>query len=81
MCRSGESICMHYLAVDCKMLQVPFGVAVVAQNGTSFGSSIEYTCNSGLILVDGSRVRVCEADGQWSGSKPLCQARGTVVDQ
>ncbi|XP_058805446.1 sushi, von Willebrand factor type A, EGF and pentraxin domain-containing protein 1 isoform X1 [Phymastichus coffea] len=36
------------------------------------GSSVEYACPDGHMLV-GSRSRVCEPSGFWSGSAPSCR--------
>ncbi|XP_075729626.1 complement receptor type 2-like isoform X1 [Rhipicephalus microplus] len=34
---------------------------------------VQYQCNVGYTLV-GPQVRVCQADGTWSGSEPVCQS-------
>lgn len=38
----------------------------------SFGGTIEYSCNSGFLLV-GEKNRTCLDTGLWSGKKPVCQ--------
>lgn len=40
--------------------------------GTAFGDQATYTCNDGLVAVSGDTTRTCEANGQWSGSEPMC---------
>jgi len=38
---------------------------------TTYGSSVSYFCNPSYMLV-GSRKRVCQANGQWSGEATSC---------
>jgi len=40
-------------------------------SGTSYGSSVSFSCNSGYGLV-GSAQRLCEQNGIWSGQQPRC---------
>ena len=57
-------------AVDCGMLDAPmFGD--INFNETTFGSNATYTCQRGYTL-NGTSVRVCGGDGQWSDSAPQC---------
>ncbi|XP_063147307.1 complement factor B [Candoia aspera] len=37
------------------------------------GSTVRYQCNSGLYLI-GSKERVCQEVGTWSGSEPECRS-------
>ena len=39
---------------------------------TTEGSLVTYTCVSGNIHIGGDLERVCQHDGQWSGSLPDC---------
>ena len=45
--------------------------------GTTEGSTVTYSCIQGLV-VKGDTVRTCMADGQWSGSLPVCTGEGRV---
>ncbi|KAL3867863.1 hypothetical protein ACJMK2_040709 [Sinanodonta woodiana] len=45
--------------------------AIVGGTRWDFGSSIEYTCQTGFKLVGKSTLN-CEANGQWSGTSPQC---------
>lgn len=38
---------------------------------TFFGSKVKYNCNKGFVL-SGSRIRICQLNGTWSGSLPTC---------
>ncbi|KAL0162546.1 hypothetical protein M9458_041942, partial [Cirrhinus mrigala] len=35
------------------------------------GNKVTYRCESPLTLI-GSKVRVCQDGGQWSGTEPQC---------
>lgn len=56
---------------DCGSLTSPSngGVSVGA---TTFGSTASYSCDEGYTLVGASSV-TCEADGNWSDARPVCQ--------
>ena len=45
-------------------------------SGTTFGSTVTYTCNRGYTL-QGDNSSTCMANGQWSGRTPTCS--GTLV--
>ena len=42
--------------------------------GDHFGflSSVEYFCNRGFKLAQGSSLRECQENGKWSGYVPKC---------
>ena len=41
-------------------------------SSTTYNSVVTYTCDVGYTL-QGSNSRVCQSNGQWSGSVPQCQ--------
>ena len=43
-------------------------------DGNTFGSQANYSCSEGYVL-NGNGTRMCQADGQWSGSEPLCEGQ------
>ena len=43
-------------------------------SGMNIGSLANYSCNSGYNLT-GSELRMCMADGSWSGQDPVCQSK------
>jgi len=47
-------------------------------NSTVEGSMANYMCNEGYI-IDGVIQRVCQDNGQWSGSVPQCQRELTLL--
>ena len=48
-----------------------FSDGVVCYNGTTASSTAVYICDNGYNLV-GNEARVCQSDGKWNGSIPLC---------
>jgi hypothetical protein len=42
-----------------------------------YGDRVTYTCHNCLVLPDGKKTlsRLCDADGQWTGSLPVCQSK------
>nr|XP_060465550.1 sushi, von Willebrand factor type A, EGF and pentraxin domain-containing protein 1 [Panthera onca] len=63
----NEPIC---IPVDCGSPPVSANGQVKGDEYT-FQKEVEYTCNVGFLL-EGARSRVCLADGNWSGTTPLC---------
>lgn len=58
-------------AVNCGELQDPdFGS--VAFTTTTFRSNATYTCDDGYLL-NGTALRTCQADRNWSEEEPSCQ--------
>lgn len=45
---------------------------LVIFNGTAFASEAKYVCNEGFEL-NGSSIRTCQPDEQWSESEPTCE--------
>ena len=49
---------------------------VIGKDGTNgtqpVGTIIKYTCSLGFRLV-GSTVRLCQLNGEWSSTLPVCQ--------
>ena len=57
--------------VHCGVLTNPTN-GQVSSNGTTFGETATYSCNTGYNLV-GDSTRTCEAAGAWSGNAPTCE--------
>ena len=57
--------------VHCGILTNPTN-GQVSSNGTTFGETATYSCNTGYNLV-GDSTRTCEAAGAWSGNAPTCE--------
>ena len=62
--------------VDCGNLTDPADGQVNHTNGTTFGQTATYSCDTGYNLV-GNSTRTCQAEGNWSWSEPACE--GTFV--
>jgi len=57
--------------VDCGVLTSPANGSVTTPSGTTYGQTATYACNPMHRLV-GDTMRMCQANGQWSGSAPAC---------
>ena len=65
---------MHSLpVVVCPELMSPEN-GRVDLSGMNFSSVATYSCDSGYNLI-GSELRMCTADGTWSGEDPICQSK------
>ena len=58
---------------DCGGLTDPANGQVSHTDGTTFGETATYSCDTGYNLM-GDSTRMCEATGMWSGSAPTCQS-------
>jgi len=67
---------MYLTLSDCGGVTKPvFGqVSVVSQ--TSYGHNATFSCNTGYSL-QGSEIRACGSNGQWSGTQPTCTFTGS----
>ena len=69
--------CLFYIllstAVDCGPLSNLTNGQVSHTAGTTFGQTATYSCNTGYNLV-GDSIRMCQANGEWSGSVSTCQS-------
>lgn len=66
-----------FLVVDCGHPGVPL-------NGSSNFSStvldatVRHFCDSGYVLCDGNKDRICQPNMSWSGSFPDCISKFTI---
>ena len=65
------AIPLHLTAILCANLSTPDN-GTVTLDANTVSSQANYSCNEGYIL-NGTTTRVCQADGQWSGSEPTCE--------
>ena len=56
----------------CGPLESPDNGFVDLSEGTQVGNLALYFCDSPFDLV-GDRVRICQGNGLWNGSDPLCE--------
>ncbi|EAA12905.5 AGAP007761-PA [Anopheles gambiae str. PEST] len=56
---------------ECPDLSQP-SLGSVTLSGKHFGSRATYTCPHGYHVV-GLQSRLCQADGSWAGSEPVCK--------
>ncbi|XP_070773763.1 complement factor B-like [Enoplosus armatus] len=71
----STTICGHDSEDNCADPGVPPGAS---REGNIFGidDTVKYSCNDNLILV-GSSERVCQENGQWTGTEPACYYKHT----
>jgi len=62
--------------VDCGALNVLNGT-VDTTSGTFLTSTAHYSCDAGFWL-NGSDFRVCQEDGTWNYSDPICVIQGNL---
>ena len=68
------------LAVSqCDVLSDPAN-GEVSLTGLTISSQAIYLCDAGFI-IQGSRIRVCQLDGEWSGIEPTCARKNWFVCQ
>lgn len=60
--------------VDCGDPGDPYGGSRIIAGNTKYQSIVTYTCQAQHHL-EGEDSQVCQANGQWSGSKPICLER------
>ncbi len=64
--------------VNCPALDQPDN-GILTGNSVTFGFEVTYTCNTGYTL-SGAATRVCQADGNWTGSAPVCNSKSSYKD-
>ena len=71
-CEWGVNLCLFgaVTVVDCGELPPPENGDISIPD-TTVGSEATFECSLGFILV-GDDVRVCQANGKWSGKQPIC---------
>ena len=50
--------------------------SVDTSEGTTYGQSAIYTCNTGYYISGGNETRTCLHEGIWDGIKPNCALYG-----
>ncbi|XP_059208412.1 complement factor B-like [Centropristis striata] len=73
---SGSTpICSHDSGSTCPDPGIPPGAS---RTGNIFDvdDTVKYSCNNNMILV-GSKERVCQENGQWTGYEPACYYQHT----
>ncbi|XP_038108340.1 uncharacterized protein LOC6031316 isoform X1 [Culex quinquefasciatus] len=61
---------------ECPALEQP-PTGAVTVSGNHFGSRAVYSCPHGYHVV-GLQSRLCQADGTWAGSEPICKQNSNV---
>jgi len=65
---------MQFAVVDCGDPGNPYGGYRQIATNTKYQSKVTYTCKPQHHL-EGEDSQTCQADGTWSGSKPVCLGR------
>ena len=66
------------LVVDCGTLNAITNGQVNHPNGTTFGQTATYSCDTGYNLVE-DITRTCQANGVWSGIAPSCASESNLL--
>ena len=66
-------MCVTSAAIPCGNLSSPTN-GQVSVEGNTLGSQANYSCSEGYVL-NGNNIRMCQGDGQWSGSEPRCEGQ------
>ena len=69
---------IEILVVDCGDPGNPYGGYSHLATDTTYQSTVTYTCKPDHHL-EGEDSQVCQGDGLWSGSKPVCLGMCTDV--
>ena len=72
-----NELCINIALADCGEPESPTN-GIVDYNSTVEGSTANYRCNEGYILV-GIIQRVCNDSGQWLGGVPECQRKLVII--
>ena len=60
-----------HIDISCEPLSDPAnGMVTIVSNSTHLVA--EYECNAGYHLM-GDAIRICDCNGQWSGSDETCE--------
>lgn len=57
----------------------PVTNGVITGSDYSYNSTITYSCIAANYKLSGPLERICQADGQWSGTQPVCLGNFVVV--
>ena len=66
---------LFVLAVSCGPLPSPLNGEKIIETGTTLGDKIVFSCRIVGYELSGSRTRICQGDGQWSGSPARCSRK------
>ena len=61
-------------AVDCGPPPTLTNGQVDSSSGTTFGSTVTYTCDTGYTL-NASSLLTCRCDGNWFPVAPTCESK------
>ena len=66
---------IFFSVINCTVLEDPDnGSHELIDGSLSFGSEVKYSCDDGFVL-NGDNSRICQADGHWTGSAPICTSK------
>ena len=63
---------------DCGFLEDPENGAVML-SGSTVDSTATYECDAGYVLVGGEDTRMCQENGEWSGTAPSCICKSCYI--
>lgn len=63
---------------DCGDLSRPENGMLTLPGGTTYGQTAVFSCQTGYLATGPSEL-ICESDGSWSRSPPVCQLAGKLI--
>lgn len=68
---SSQFFLLIFPAVECGSLAMPTNGSTYGEL-TTYPNKVYFNCDEGFVL-QGSSIRVCMANGSWSGTETLCE--------
>lgn len=62
--------------VDCPVLYNLSDSMHISSRGQEYGTVVKFTCDTGYLL-EGATTLICDINGTWSDSPPVCKSKET----
>uniref|UniRef100_A0A665WS71 Sushi domain containing 1 n=1 Tax=Echeneis naucrates TaxID=173247 RepID=A0A665WS71_ECHNA len=65
----------HCREVDCGQPSTEEDTVLLSKTGTTYGSVATFVCDEGFFWANGDNTSVCGADGLWTRTSMVCEAK------